>query len=102
MKKPEILSPAGNREMLETACLYGADAVYMGLSGGMNLRAKAGNFSPDTLTAAVSYAHDRSVKVYLTLNIYPHDKDIGLVRDYIKTAKAVSYTHLTLPTNREV
>ena len=87
MKKPEILSPAGNREMLETACLYGADAVYMGLSSGMNLRAKAGNFSPDTLTAAVSYAHDRSVKLYLTLNIYPHDKDIGLVRDCIKTAK---------------
>jgi U32 family peptidase len=87
MKKPEILSPAGNLEMLETACLYGADAVYMGLSGGMNLRAKAGNFSPDILDETVSYAHSRNVRVYLTLNIYPHDSDIRLVKDSITTAK---------------
>ncbi len=87
MKKPEILSPAGNREMLETACLYGADAVYMGLAGGMNLRARAGNFSPDTLSDSVQYAHDRNVRGYLTLNIYPHDKDMGLVKDCIETAR---------------
>jgi len=87
MKKPEILSPAGNREMLETACLYGADAVYMGLAGGMNLRARAGNFSPDTLNESVQYAHDRNVRVYLTLNIYPHDRDMGLVKDCIATAR---------------
>jgi putative protease len=87
MKKPEILSPAGNREMLETACLYGADAVYMGLAGGMNLRAKAGNFSHETLKESVKYAHDRNVRMYLTLNIYPHDRDMGLVKDCIETAR---------------
>ncbi len=73
--------------MLETACLYGADAVYLGLSGGMNLRARAGGFSPETLSGAVAYAHERSARVYLTLNIYPHDDDIGLVRECIETAR---------------
>jgi U32 family peptidase len=87
MKKPEILSPAGNREMLETACLYGADAVYMGLTGGMNLRARAGNFSPETLSESVRYAHDRNVRAYLTLNIYPHDRDMGLVKESIEIAR---------------
>jgi putative protease len=87
MKKPEILSPAGNREMLETACLYGADAIYMGLTGGMNLRARAGNFSHDALSESVAYAHKRNVRVYLTLNIYPHDKDMGLVKESIEIAR---------------
>ncbi|MFY9368995.1 MAG: peptidase U32 family protein [Desulfomonilia bacterium] len=73
MKIPEILAPAGNLEHLKTACLYGADAVYLGVRGGSNLRAGARNFSLEDLKEGVSHAHERGVRVYLTLNTYPHD-----------------------------
>ena len=73
MKIPEILCPAGNAEHLETACLYGADAVYLGVRGGTNLRAGARNFAIEDLPGAVGYAHARGVRVYLTLNTCPHD-----------------------------
>ena len=76
MKIPEILAPAGNMEALQTACLYGADAVYLGIRGDTNLRAGARNFSLDDLKVAVAYAHARSVRVYLTLNTYPHDRQM--------------------------
>ena len=65
MKRPEILSPAGNFEKMKTAILYGADAVY--LSGQIfGMRAAADNFSIEELCEAVEYAHKRSVRVYLT------------------------------------
>ena len=73
MKRPEILAPAGNMETLETACLYGADAVYLGLRGETNLRASARNFSLEELERAVAHAHEKGVRVYLALNTYPHD-----------------------------
>ena len=73
MKRPEILAPAGSMETLETACIYGADAVYVGLRGDMSLRAYAKNFSCEELSQAVSYAHAKGVKLYLALNTYLHD-----------------------------
>lgn len=88
MKTPEILAPAGNREALETACLYGAEAVYLGLKGETSLRAKAANFSPDELAAAVTHAHGSGVKVYLTLNAYPHDGGMAKISESIEIAKA--------------
>ncbi len=60
-------------ETLETACLYGADAVYLGLRGETNLRASARNFSLEELERAVAHAHEKGVRVYLALNTYPHD-----------------------------
>ena len=67
MKRPEILSPAGNFEKMRAAILYGADAVY--LSGQIfGMRAAADNFTVDELREAVAYAHERGVKVYLTVN----------------------------------
>ena len=67
MKRPEILSPAGNFEKMKSAILYGADAVY--LAGQIfGMRAAADNFSIDELREAVAYAHERGVKVYLTVN----------------------------------
>lgn len=84
MKAPEILAPAGSIETLHTACLYGADAVYLGVRGGTNLREGAKNFAIDELEQAVVFAHERKVRVYLALNTYPHDDQIkdmeGLVR----------------------
>ena len=67
MKKPELLSPVGNFECLKAAVQNGADAVYLG-SGNFNARARATNFSDETLKEAIRYAKLRNVKVNLTLN----------------------------------
>lgn len=88
MPTPEILAPAGDREALETACLYGADAVYLGLRGETSLRAKAENFAPEELPAAVAYTHGRGVKVYLALNTYPHDDQLAHLPEIIGQAAA--------------
>jgi len=89
MKKPEILAPAGNMEALKTACLYGADALYLGLKTGSNLRAGAVNFTRDELGTAVGLAHESNVKVYLTLNTYPHDDMFDIVAQDIQIANEV-------------
>ena len=70
MKKPELLSPAGDWEKLQMAVLYGADAVYLaGTSFGM--RSFAGNFDDEQLPRAVQFAHDHGVKVHATVNTMP-------------------------------
>ena len=82
MKRPEILSPAGNFEKMRAAILYGADAVY--LAGHVfGMRAAADNFSLSEMREAVEYAHERGVKVYLTLNTMPREYEYPLLRDYI-------------------
>ncbi len=72
---PELLAPAGNLEKLVTAVHYGADAVYLGGSR-YSLRAKAGNFTAQTMAEAVAYAHDHGVRVYVTVNIFAHHEDL--------------------------
>ncbi len=70
MRKPELLSPAGDWEKLRMAVLYGADAVYLaGTSFGM--RSFAGNFSDEELPRAVRFAHEHGVKVHATVNTMP-------------------------------
>ena len=69
MKFPELLAPAGNFEHLESAILYGADAVYLGAEG-LNLRAARG-FSPGQVRTACGLAHGHGVRVYLCLNALP-------------------------------
>ncbi len=82
MKRPEILSPAGNFEKMKAAILYGADAVY--LAGEVfGMRAAADNFTVDELREAVSYAHERGVKVYLTLNTMPREYEYPELRKYL-------------------
>ena len=82
MKRPEILSPAGNFEKMRAAILYGADAVY--LAGHIfGMRAAADNFSVEELSEAVEYAHKRGVKVYLTLNTMPRENEYELLRKYL-------------------
>ena len=82
MSIPELLAPAGNFEKLVTAIHYGADAVYLG-GKQYSLRAQAANFSAAELRQAVSYAHDRAVKVYVTVNIIAHDRDFQDLDDYL-------------------
>lgn len=74
-------------ETLETACLYGADAVYLGLRGGSNLRAFARNFCTEELARGVAFAHERGVRVYLALNTYPHDSGYGELPGLIHAAQ---------------
>ena len=79
----ELLSPAGDLERLKIACLYGADAVYIG-GKDYSLRANANNFSIEEIKEACDFAHNLGKKVYLTLNIVFHNEDIDGVYDYIK------------------
>jgi len=79
---PELLAPAGNYEKLVTAVHYGADAVYMG-GKEFSLRAKAGNFSNDVMSKGVAYAHQNGVKVYVTVNIIAHNRDLNQLPDYL-------------------
>ena len=75
MKKPELLSPAGDMEKLKMAVLYGADAVYLaGTSFGM--RSFAGNFTDEELPAAVRFAHDHGVRVHCTVNTMPRNDEV--------------------------
>lgn len=82
-KRIELLSPAGDLERLKIACIYGADAIYIG-GKEYSLRANANNFSIDEIREACSFAHSLGKKVYLTLNIVFHNEDINGVYDYIK------------------
>lgn len=81
--KIELLSPAGDLERLKFACMYGADAVYIG-GKDYSLRANANNFSIEEIKEACDFAHNLGKKVYLTLNIVFHNEDINGVYDYIK------------------
>ncbi|XXJ21578.1 peptidase U32 family protein [Desulfovibrio caledoniensis] len=81
---PELLAPAGDMEKLETAILYGADAVYLG-GEGLNLRAGAGGFDRQALERAIQVAHKAGVKVYYTLNVYPRQSHMNAVREQIDT-----------------
>lgn len=82
MKKPELLAPAGNMEKLKMALLYGADAVYLG-GKSFGLRAFGGNFSREELKEAVEFAHNLGKKVYVTVNIFPHNIDVEALPDYL-------------------
>ena len=77
----ELLAPAGDLERLKIACLYGADAIYIG-GQDYSLRANALNFSLDDINEAVKFAHSLNKKVYVTVNIVFHDKDLSGVEDY--------------------
>ncbi len=79
----ELLAPAGDKSKLIMAIEYGADAVYLA-STRFGLRTFAGNFDLDELKWAVDYAHNHNVKVYVTINIIPHETDLDDLPEYIK------------------
>lgn len=83
MKKVELLAPAGNLEKLKMAILYGADAVYIG-GQRFGLRASADNFSLEDMREGLKFAHERNCKVYVTVNIIPHNQDLVGLPEYIK------------------
>ena len=84
--KIELLAPAGDLEKLKYAVIYGADAVYFG--GEMfSLRAGAGNMSTDEMKEGIGFAHERGVKCYLAVNIFPHNEDIVPFQAYLMKIK---------------
>ncbi|BAV58628.1 peptidase U32 [Endomicrobiia bacterium] len=88
MKKPELLLPAGSLSKLKTAFLYGADAVYAGIPE-MSLRVKS-EFLLEEMEEGISFAHNIEKKVYLTLNLFSHNKDVDRLEKFAKTLKTLN------------
>lgn len=72
----ELLAPAGTPDALRAAIAAGADAVYVGL-GSFNARAANGGFSLAELSSACVLAHAHGARVYVTLNVYVRDDELG-------------------------
>ena len=88
MKHPELLIPASSLEVLKTAVVFGADAVYIG-GEAFGLRAKAKNFSMKEIREGIAFAHAHDVKVYITANILAHNGDLSGVRAYFEELKEI-------------
>lgn len=81
-RRPEVLSPAGSPEKLKTAIAYGCDAVYMA-GKRFGLRTFSDNFDHDDMKSCIAYAHERSVKCYVTMNIMGLEADMKVIDDEI-------------------
>lgn len=88
MRKTELLIPAGSLDVLKTAVIYGADAVYLG-GEAFGLRAKAKNFTNEEIMEGIRFAHDHGVKVYITANILAHNDDLAGVEKYFEELKTI-------------
>ncbi|MFT3951035.1 MAG: U32 family peptidase [Oscillospiraceae bacterium] len=82
---PELLVPAGDKERLLSALTFGADAVYLGAQA-FNMRASQKGFDGETLAEAVTLAHEKNVRVYLTCNTLPHNADIAEFEPFVRQA----------------
>ena len=87
-RHPELLIPASSLEVLKTAVIFGADAVYIG-GEAFGLRAKAKNFSKEDMAEGIAFAHAHDVKVYVTANILAHNYDMAGVRTYFEELKEI-------------
>ena len=89
MSRPiELLIPASSLEVLKTAVIFGADAVYIG-GEAFGLRAKAKNFSMEEMKEGIEFAHAYDVKVYVTANIFAHNDDLEGVREYFEELREI-------------
>ena len=87
-RHPELLIPASSLEVLKTAVVFGADAVYIG-GEAFGLRAKAKNFSMEDMRKGIEFAHDHGVKVHVTANILAHNSDLPGVREYFEELRGL-------------
>lgn len=84
MRKPELLSPAGNLTKLKIALAYGADAVYASV-GSFSLRARSGKeFDMDSFAEGIEYTHKMGKKFYATVNGFPFNGQIEPLKRHIK------------------
>ncbi|SNY93532.1 putative protease [Cohaesibacter sp. ES.047] len=86
-ERSELLMPAGNLEKLKIAVLYGADAIYMGTPD-MSLRTKS-QMTLEDVVEGIEFAHAHGKRVYLTLNLFSHNKDIDKLPQYVETVRKV-------------
>lgn len=82
-KKIELLAPAGNLEKVKTAIFYGADAIYLGIPD-FSLRVRINDFDLKKIKEAVDYAHNKKVRVYVTVNIFAHNHHLKKIIPYLK------------------
>lgn len=95
MRHPELLIPASSLEVLKTAVIYGADAVYIG-GESFGLRAKAKNFTLEEMKEGIRFAHDAGVRVYVTANILAHNRDLEGIEAYFRELKEIGPDALIL------
>src|SRR5437764_2128092 len=76
--RPELLAPAGDEESLRAAVAAGADAVYFGLRGGFNARARADNFAAADLPRIFDFLHSKGVQGFVTFNTLVFDKELPI------------------------
>jgi len=86
--RSELLMPAGSLAKLKTAILYGADAVYAGTPD-LSLRTQS-SFTLEELLEGVRFAHERGKRIYLTLNLFTHNRDIEKLPEFVKTVRTVN------------
>ena len=91
-RKPELLMPASSLEVLKTAVIFGADAVYIG-GEAFGLRAKAKNFTREEMAEGIAFAHAHGVKVYVTANILAHNEDLKGAEEYFVQLKNMQPEH---------
>ena len=96
MRKPELLIPASSLEVLKTAVIFGADAVYIG-GNSFGLRAKAKNFSHDDMKEGIEFAHAHGVKVHVTANILAHNDDLKGAEEYFHELKELGLVNDVVP-----
>lgn len=84
--RPEILAPAGDDASLDAALAAGADAVYLGLDGGLNARARATNFGEERLPDLADRVHRAGARLYLTLNTLVFEHELPVVERTVRAA----------------
>jgi len=89
MKKFELLAPAGNILKMRTALFAGADAVYLGIPD-FSLRVRINDFDLESVALAIKEAHSQKKKVYVTLNIFAHNKHLEKLPAYVKQIKVMA------------
>ncbi len=95
MRCPELVLPAGDLEKLKTACLFGADAVYLG-GKEYSLRAYAGNLSMPEIKEGLRFAHDLQKKVYIAVNVLARNRDLAQLPAYMQELAAIGVDGLII------
>ncbi len=94
-KKLELLAPAGNLEKMKTALKFGADAVYAGIPD-FSLRVRINDFDLEKIKEATQYCHALKKKIYITINIFAHNKHLEKAKTYIKKLKEIKVDALII------
>jgi putative protease len=98
LNRVELLSPAGNFEKLKIALAYGADAVYGGVSH-FSLRVRSGKeFTYESFEEAIKYTHSKGKKIYVTINGFPFNSQLELLKKHIEKMASMNPDALIVAT----